>query len=226
MVRRSSITSMFAGSPVKPLQQHMEKVCECVEKLPSFFKAIAAANYDEAEAIQTCISKLETEADDFKHDLRMQLPNTLFMPMPREQILDIVRQQDKIANVSKDIAGIVIGRKAELPEPIAALFIAFVQSSVDAANQAKTAINQLDELIEAGFRGREITVVQDMISKLDELEHESDKIERQLRHALFSIENNYPPLNMMFLYRVIDWIGKLADVSQRVGARLQMLLAK
>ncbi|MDX8391529.1 MAG: TIGR00153 family protein [Mariprofundaceae bacterium] len=226
MVRRSSITSMFAGSPVKPLQQHMEKVCECVRKLPDFFKAIAAENYDEAEKIQQSISKLETEADSFKHDLRMQLPNTLFMPMPREQILDIVKQQDKIANVSKDIAGIVIGRKAQLPEPIAALFIAFVQSSVDAANQAKIAINQLDELIEAGFRGKEIIVVQDMISKLDDLEHEADKIERQLRHALFSIEHDYPPLNMMFLYRVIDWIGKLADVSQRVGSRLQMLLAK
>ncbi len=226
MVRKSSITSMFAGSPVKPLQQHMEKVCECAALLPEFFRAIAATDYEKAEEIQKLISKLETEADDFKHTLRMNLPNTLFMPMPREQILDIVRHQDKIANISKDIAGIVIGRKAELPEPISVLFIAFVQSAVDAANQAKTAINQLDELVETGFRGRETTLVMDMISELDDLEHESDKIERRLRHALFSIENDYPPLNMMFLYRAIDWIGKLADVSQRVGARLQMLLAK
>ncbi|MFQ5518491.1 MAG: TIGR00153 family protein, partial [Mariprofundus sp.] len=120
MVRKSSITSMFAGSPVKPLQEHMEKVCECADQLPDFFQCMAAQEYDKAEDIQKSISKLETEADDFKQELRMNLPSSLFMPMPREQILDIVRQQDKIANTAKDIAGIMIGRKAEIPEPIAA----------------------------------------------------------------------------------------------------------
>jgi len=226
MVRRSSITSMFAGSPVKPLQQHMEKVCECAGLLPDFFKAIAARDYDKAESIQQSISALEIEADDFKQELRMNLPNSLFMPMPREQILDIVRQQDKIANTAKDIAGIMTGRKAELPEPIAELFISFVECSIDAANQARTAINELDELVESGFRGRQIDVVEQMITKLDKDEHEADLLERKLRRALFSVENDYPPLNMMFLYRVIDWVGKLADISQRVGSRLQLLLAR
>jgi len=226
MVRRSSITSMFAGSPVKPLQQHMEKVCQCAGQLPDFFKAIAAKQYKQAEIIQKSISAQEVEADEFKHTLRMNLPNSLFMPMPREQILDIVRQQDKIANTAKDIAGIMIGRKAEIPEPISALFIAFVESAVEAANQARAAINELDELVETGFRGRQIDVVETMIAKLDRAEHEADKIERQLRHALFSVEQDYPALNMMFLYRVIDWVGKLADISQRVGSRLQLLLAR
>jgi len=226
MVRRSSITNMFAGSPVHPLQQHMEKCCECIGHLPAFFRAVADRDYEKAEEIQGIISNLEVEADDMKHDLRMNLPNSLFMPMPREQILDIVRQQDKIANTSKDIAGIMIGRKAELPEPIAELFIAFVNRANDAATQAKTAINELDELVETGFRGGQITKVSDMISELDDIEHDTDKIERQLRHALFTIENDYPPLNMMFLYRVIDWVGKLADISQRVGSRLQLLLAR
>ncbi|MBL4775740.1 MAG: DUF47 family protein, partial [Mariprofundus sp.] len=82
MVRRSSITSMFAGSPIKPLQQHMEKVCQCAGQLPDFFKAIAAQQYDQAEIIQKSISAQEVEADEFKHDLRMNLPNSLFMPMP------------------------------------------------------------------------------------------------------------------------------------------------
>ncbi len=226
MVRRSSITSMFVGSPIHPLQQHMEKCCECINHLPAFFKAVANRDYEQATKIQGIISKLEVEADDMKHDLRMNLPNSLFMPMPREQILDIVRQQDKIANTSKDIAGIMIGRKAELPEPISELFIAFVNRANDTAMQAKTAINELDELLETGFRGDQITRVSDMISELDDIEHDTDKIERQLRHALFAIENDYPALNMMFLYRVIDWIGKLADISQRVGSRLQLLLAR
>lgn len=226
MVRKSSITSMFAGSPIQPLQKHMDKCCECIAELPKFFRAVAERDFARAEEIQNRISDLEVEADELKQELRMNLPNTLFMPMPREQILDLVRQQDKIANTAKDIAGIMTGRKAEIPEPIAEFFITFVERANEAAIQAQTAINELDELLETGFRGGQITRVNNMISDLDDIEHDTDVIERQLRHALFTIEKDYHPLDMMFLYRVIDWIGKLADVSQRVGARLQLLMAR
>lgn len=34
------------------------------------------------------------------------------------------------------------------------------------------------------------------------------------------------PIDVMFLYRVIELIGDLADVAQRVGSRLQILLAR
>ena len=226
MVRKSSITSMFAGSPIQPLQKHMDKCCECIGELPGFFRAVADRDFTSAAEIQNRISDLEVEADELKQELRKNLPDTLFMPMPREQILDIVRQQDKIANTAKDIAGIMIGRKAEIPEPIAELFVAFVERANEAAKQAQTAINELDELLETGFRGGQLNRVNNMISDLDDIEHDTDIIERQLRHALFTIEKDYHPLDMMFLYRVIDWVGKLADVSQRVGARLQLLMAR
>ena len=42
----------------------------------------------------------------------------------------------------------------------------FVRASVAAANQALTAINELDELLETGFSGRELTVVEKMIQEL------------------------------------------------------------
>ena len=29
----------------------------------------------------------------------------------------------------------------------------------------------------------------------------------------------------MFLYKVIDWVGELADRAQKVGSRLQRLIA-
>lgn len=223
MVRRSSITSLFADSPIRPLQEHMEKVCECADQLPVFFRATLEKDYASCKAIHKSISKMEGAADDIKADLRAHLPNSLFMPMPREQILDIVRLQDKIANISQDISGIMAGRKTEIPEPVAEMFANFVQRAVDAAQQAKTAI---DELVETGFRGRQLDVVQTMIEKLGKIESDTDKLERKLRHAMFKIEKEYPPLDMMFLYRMIDWIGKLADVSHQVGARLQLLMAR
>jgi len=226
MVRKSSITSMFAGSPVKPLQQHMEKACECADQLNLFFKAVKNKDSEAFKRIHKNISKLEVAADEIKGNLRAHMPNSLFMPMPREQVLDIVRLQDKIANLSQDISGIMTGRKTELPKAVADLFISFVERAVDAAHQAQEAINELDELIETGFRGRQIDVVQEMIAKLEKIESQTDKLERKLRHAMFKIEKEHPPLDMMFLYRMIDQIGKLAAASHQVGARIQLLMAK
>ena len=226
MVRRSAITSMFAGSPVHPLQQHMEKVCECVDKLPSFFQAMAEQDLEQSTRIQKEISRLENEADTLKHKLRMNLPNSLFMPMPRDQILDIVTQQDKIANMAKDIAGIMLGREMTLPAPISSLFIDFVACAVKAVKQAQKAIDELDELVETGFRGEEVNLVTNLIQELNQVEYEADKLEQKIRHALFAIEQEYPPIDMMFLYRIIDWTGELADIAQRVGSRLNLLLAR
>ena len=226
MVRKSPIASMFAGSPVRPLQQHMEKVQACIEELSPFFKAIIDNDRDEVAKIQKTIHKLETEADELKHELRMNLPTSLFMPMPREQILELVTMQDKIANQAKDIAGVMTGRNMQIPESIAELFLAFVERSIDASAQARVCVNELDELVEAGFRGREVKSVQKMIAKLDKIEYETDKLEMQIRHALFAIEKEYPPIDVMFLYRIIDWTGELADIAQRVGSRIQMLLAR
>jgi hypothetical protein len=34
------------------------------------------------------------------------------------------------------------------------------------------------------------------------------------------------PVDVMFLYHIIDWVGDLADLAERVGARLEILLAR
>jgi hypothetical protein len=43
---------------------------------------------------------------------------------------------------------------------------------------------------------------------------------------LFQIEDSLPPVDVMFLYKIIDRLGELADVSQKVGSRLLLLIAK
>lgn len=226
MVRRSPISNMFAGSPVKPLQEHISKVHEAVKKLEPFFLAVVDKDYDQVARLQNEIHKLEVEADDLKHDLRIQLPNSLFMPMPRERILDIVLNQDRLANKAKEIAGYVNGRRLELPEEIADLMLELVKQSIAASKQAKKVVNELDELVEVGFRGREVSSVEEMINDLDDIEYGADKLGTQLNNALFIIEKELNPIDAVFLYRVIQDVGEVADIAQRVGARLELLLAR
>ena len=147
------------------------------------------------------------------------------MPVPREDLLELLLVQDRVANRAKDVSGLVVGRKMELPEAIAEPFIKFVRCSVAAARQARKSVRELDELFETGFRGAEAKLVESMVAELDRLESESDVLQSELRGGLFALESELPPVNVMFLYKVIDLTGEVADYAERVGRRLELLLA-
>ena len=223
---RTTISSLFGSSPVRPLQTHMASVQDCIVELVPFFKAALKEDWPAAKDQQKKISKLEREADKLKRQLRLQLPKSLFMPIDRRDLLEVLTMQDKIANKAKDIAGLITGRKMTFPDTMNDQLITFVERSIDASKQAQVAINELDELVETGFAGKEVKLVESMIKTLDEIENDTDKIQVKIRAALFAIEPQLNPVEVMFLYRIIDWIGDLADLAQRVGSRLELMLAR
>ena len=48
----------------------------------------------------------------------------------------------------------------------------------------------------------------------------------KIRRKLFQMEADLPPVNVMFMYKVIERIGDMSDISQQVGQRLELLLAR
>ncbi len=220
------LSSVFGRSPIGPIQKHIAKVHECAQHLVPFFKATFEDDWDKAHNLQRKMGILEHEADAIKRKIRLSLPKSLFLPVPRTDLLEIVTLQDKVANRAKDIAGIVLGRKIWIPEKLRADFMNYVQRSVAASAQALRAMGELDELLETGFRGREVSLVEQLIEELDRIESETDVCQIQIRQCLFELEQTLPPVDVMFLYKIIDWVGDLADRASRVGSHLQLLLAR
>lgn len=220
------ISNIFGQSPIARLQSHMQISCDCANELIPFFKEVLDENWPAARKIQKRISKLEHEADSIKKQLKLHLPKSLFLPIPRGDVLKLIDEQDRIANKAEDIAGIVIGRKIVLPEEIVSSYQIFIEDAVLTAKQANTAISEISKLFSTGFSGAEIKIISDMIVKLDQFEHNTDKQEISIRNKLFKIENKLPPIKCVFLYKLIEWTGDLADRAQGVGGQLQLLLAK
>ena len=223
---KTSIFSMFGRSPISSLEEHMAKVNACTEALLPFFDALIVQDWNRATQLQLHISNLEHEADEIKKDLRLHLPKSLFLPVPRSDILELLTIQDSVANRAKDIAGLMIGRRMQIPDIMAMQFRAFLQRSIDASAQAAQAIAELDDLLETGFQGSEVTLVESMIHELDRIEQDTDEIQIKIRRLLFDLEPTLPPVHTMFLYKIIEWVGDLADRAQQVGERMQLLLAR
>jgi len=226
MFGKNYIFSLFSTSPVRPLQKHMERVQACVRELPPFFDAVLSADWERAADQQKRIAKLENEADTLKRELRLHLPKGVMLAMSRRDLLEVLTMQDRLANKAKDIAGLILGRRMQFPEGLGEPMREFLSRSVDASAQAQKAIDELDELVETGFSGREVKLVEDMIHQLDTIEKDTDRIQVAVRARLMEQERSLPPIDVMFTYRVIDWIGELADDAQRVGSRLELMLAQ
>lgn len=220
------MANIFGSSPVKPLEKHVEIAYRCTSELNSFFAAVVQENWQKAAKVRGKIAALEHEADDIKKQIRMHLPKSLFMPVPREDLLELLLVQDKAANQAKDVSGLITGRSMEFPGPLAELLPAYVKRCEDACEQAMKVINELDELVETGFAGKEVELVASIINELDGIEKDTDKQQIKIRASLMKIEKELPPVDVMFYYKVIEGIGGVADIAQRIGSRVELLLAK
>ncbi|MDA7852011.1 TIGR00153 family protein [Porticoccaceae bacterium] len=226
MTLGNSISNIFGVSPIKPLQNHMAEVINCVSKLEDFLDTAFDDDWDKAATVFDAISANEQSADDLKKQFRMHMPKSLFMPVSRGDLLSILTQQDHIANLTKDICGIILGRQMAIPKALRSDFIGFADSSVETCKKAHGAINELDELLETGFAGSEVKFVQKLIRELATQEQKVDKKELKLRKKLFNLEAELPPVNVMFMYNIIDQIGALADTAEQIGNQVELLLAK
>lgn len=219
------LANIFGSSPVMPLEKHVGIAYKCVSELEGFFAAAVKGDWDKASEYRDRIIQLEHDADDLKKKIRLRLPKSLFMPVPREDLLELLLVQDKMANRAKDVSGIVFGRKMAIPPAIADEFVDFVGRNIDAAKQARKSVRELDELFTSGFRGAEVTLVESLLEELDQIETETDDRQAALRASLFKVEKDLDPVNVMFLYKAIELTGEIADMAERVGRRLELLLS-
>ena len=220
------ISALFGPSPIRPIQKHMAKAQNCITLLGDFLEATYSKEWQKAEEIQETICKTENEADTLKREIRTHLPRSLWLPVARNDLLEMLQIQDRLANRARDIAGLMLGRKIEIPIELVEGVRDYYHKNLNTSAQAHKAINELDELLETGFRGKEATLVEELVVELDELEHQSDVSQIKLRAMLFQMEDSLPPVHVIFLYKIIDRLGELADISQKIGSRLLLLIAK
>ncbi|MFP4160827.1 MAG: TIGR00153 family protein [Ectothiorhodospira sp.] len=223
---KSYFSSLFGKSPIRPLQAHADKVQACVSELPAFLEAVLSGDWETARAHRDRIAALENEADALKKELRLHLPKGLMLAMSRRDVLEALTVQDQIANTAKDISGLILGRRMGFPDPLREGLREFLARSVEAVEQSARAVHELEDLAEAGFRGHEVEVMENLLKELDRIEHDTDRIQVQVRGQLFGLESSLPPVDVMFMYHIIDETGDLADLAQRVGSRLQLMLAQ
>jgi hypothetical protein len=219
-----TIARLFGKSPFAPLQTHMDKVSSCLGELPPLFKAILEKNGREISLIAGRISKLEHEADLTKNDIRNHLPKSLFLPVDRESLLEILSLQDALADQAQEISRHAEMRPLDFFPEMLSDFTALCQKNMEVFWLTRQVIKELEELLESSFGGIEAEKVKGMVEQIAYMEYEIDLHKNRLVKILYGKGDEMPYPSFHLSLTLIEEIGRLANVCEKLGNRVRMLL--
>lgn len=219
-----SIVNLFARSPFTPLRKHMEEVAACIHLLPSLFSAVYAHDLNEVHRIAKEIQGHEHEADRTKNDIRNHLPKSLFMPIDRGQLLEILSMQDTLADTAEDIAVLCGLKDLPLISEWRDEFDAFLKKNIECFDEAFNIIKELHDLLESSFGGVEAEKVRVMVEKVAFTEHQADVIQRKLLGLLFNSENALSISTFFLWQKIFSKVGSIANISEALANRVRMTL--
>ena len=220
----SWIQNLFRSSPIKPMQEHMRAAVACAVKIEELFEAMTTGDCEAIARVRREIDELEHEADRIKNEIRANLPGRLLLAMERRDMLAILDAQDDIADMAQDIAGLADQRGMMTPEALREPMLALVAKTLETCRQAETIVNELDELVEAGFKGREVTRVEEMIASLARIESDTDQLAEAATRRVFALESELG-VSTVYWWHMVDWVSELADAAEKIGNRLRLLIA-
>lgn len=220
-----TIAKLFGKSPFAPLQQHMNKVAACIAELEEAFTAFFNSEYKKMEIIAKRLSKLEHEADLAKNDIRNNLPRSVFLPIDRSHLLEMLAIQDSLADTAENIGLSLILYPLPVLKELQQDLQNLLQTNIHTFSNVQMIINEMDILLESSFGGIEAQRVKAKIEEISSQEHESGLIKHEVLKKFFSKGKNLEVPAFFLWLRIIEDISSLAHISERLANRIRMVLA-
>ena len=220
-----SIFKLFAKSPFEPLKELLAKVDLCVIEMKPMLEANFSRDSEQVKRHFRNITKAEHQADVIKNSIRDHLPQTVLLPINKWQFLEILASADDIADRVEDLAFLLTIRDTRFPEPLQPGFMELVDKSLECYYRLTTHVGQLDQLIDAGFKGQVAKTVMEGIDAVSHLEWETDKLGYKFAQDMFAMEDQISPVDLMMIIDISKTVCKFADSTEGLAKNLRRTLA-
>ncbi len=192
--------------------------------LNELFDALRKQDFVKLEEISKKISKQEHQADLTKNDIRNHLPKSLFLPIDRASLLEILSLQDSIADSAEDVAVAVTLKKIEMPASFTPDFLEFLAKNIETFQGARKIIKEMHELLESSFGGVEAEKVRQMVHQVAAKEHEADLIQRKVLKSLLALENEMTYTTFFLWQKILQSVASISNLSEKLAHRVRMTL--
>lgn len=218
------IDRIFGKSPFKPLVEHATCVIECIELITPVIDAWFNKDWDLIENLKSKVRAKEQKADEAKILIRQQLTKSIFLPVPRGDLLRILNHQDDIADTAEDLCVLLTMRKTIVPPELQEQTRQLANKGIEACRMVLGATEELNLLMETSFTGPEAKLVLEKADQTGKLEYEADIVAQAALKTLFEMEDRLGPITIVFLMRIFRVLGQLANHAENCGDNLRHLI--
>jgi len=219
-----TIGGLFGRSAMGPIHELALKVRACTSRLEPLLEAFAAGERKELRGRVHEMRRLEGEADTIKQEIRASLSGSIFSSVSRAEVILLVKTMDNVADECERLANLLLVRRTSVPPELVAGLRELqreVAATVEAMAGVTGALHDAEGRAPSSGQARRII---EAINRVARREHEADRHEGRFMKALFAIEERLGPIDVIFLMRAAETLGRVADHAENTADVLRRLV--
>ena len=221
---RIPFLSMFMTSPFDGLQEHAEKVKECVWAFQQAIECHVSDKCKKFEEFRQEVIRLESEADVIKRRIRGHIPKGTMMPVHKFQLFRYLREQDNVIDAAEDALDWISYRSEPgIPENLERDFFLLIDAVISPIEGLSLMVVEARKYFKT-YSSKQREVVKSIIRKLRQQEHEADKMEDVVKQKVFNM--NTDPVTVYHMVRLAEIIGSIADHAENAGDMMRAMLSR
>ncbi|MEA3279944.1 MAG: TIGR00153 family protein [Thermodesulfobacteriota bacterium] len=221
---RIPLLSMFITSPFDGLLEHSEKVKECVLTFQQAMECHFSKECKVFEDLREKVSKLESEADAIKQNIRRSLPKGSMVCVEKFQLFRYLKEQDTVPDRIEDaLDWIFFKPEPGIPEELKKDFLLLIDANIDSVDEMCRMVLEAKKYFKT-FNETQRNLVKEIIREIRCKEHEADEVEARLKHKIFEIDLD--PVSVLHLIRLTEIIGSIPDHTEDAADVMRVMIAK
>lgn len=216
----------FTKSPFKALRKHMRIASESATFLPEAMQAFFRNDREALQETRQTVSELTADADQLLKELQQRLPDATNIPLARRDLFDVLELQESIARRMQEITALLPDLPVEVPSEMRKPLKRLADRCVAATEVAYEIVKAIEKVVEAGFKGAQQDAARQLVQDVVAIGSEADALCAEITRMLLAESREMDPVAVVFLYQLVGWIDDLANFSQKLAIRSQLLLIR
>ena len=197
------------------IQEHLKKVKESLENMLSAIEDYLKDNIDSAELHASRTNKAESEADDIRREISSLLHQGAFLPVFREDVMELVKMVDEIAGHAQDCCKFVTIQRPEIPAELREDFLGITRDSIASLPPLQEGMANLSE---------DFSSTRAKIAEISDIESALDESDARLSRRIFSADLHLA--HKMHLKQLVNVITGITDIAEDAAEVLEALIVK
>jgi len=221
---RIPFLSLFITSPFDGLQEHAEKIKDCVWAFQRAIECHFSKQCEAFEVFREEVIRMESEADAIKRRIRGHLPKGTMMPVDKFQLFRYLKEQDSVLDRVEDALDWISYRpEPGIPEDLKNDFLLLIDSNITATEEMCKMLLEAKKYFET-FSETQRNLVKEIIRNIRRMENDVDKLEDGLKRKIF--ETISDPISVFHLVELTEIIGNIADHVEDSGDMMRAMIAR